>query len=120
MYLSCKVCFRVFVVCALLSLAFALPAFAMTLPVQGKVQNSTETFTGTATVHWRGDGNIVLATSKGVSCKGDFAFVNHREGNGTVKCEDGRLGTFEFVSAGFSGTGSGKIEQERFDFHIGK
>lgn len=119
MYPSFKVCFVAFAACALFSSAFILPAYSMNLPIQGKVQNSTETFTGTATVHLTGDGSLILATSKGVACTGDFAFKTRREGSGTVKCEDGRLGSFEFVSAGFTGSGSGRIAEENFAFRIG-
>jgi len=119
MFLLWKTSFRVVTACALIFLAFTLPAAAMNLPIEGKVQNSTETFTGTATVHLTGDGVLVLATSKGVACKGNFAFVSRREGNGTVACEDGRLGSFQFVSAGFGGSGSGNIDKEHFDFRIG-
>lgn len=120
MYLPFKVCCRLLAACLLIFLVSTLPAYAISLPIEGKVQNSTETFTGTATVHLTGDGFLTLATSKGVACKGDFAYVTRQEGNGKVMCEDGRTGSFQFVSAGFSGSGSGEIAKEHFDFRIGK
>ncbi|KHK01557.1 hypothetical protein NY78_3078 [Desulfovibrio sp. TomC] len=46
--------------------------------------------------------------------------MSQQEGNGTVTCEDGRLGSFVFVTAGLSGSGSGKIGAEDFEFRIGK
>lgn len=92
----------------------------MSLPIRGAVKNSTETFTGTATVHLNGEGNLKLATSKGIACMGNFAFESWSKGSGKVQCEDGRLGTFAFVTGGFSGSGSGKIADESFDFIIGK
>jgi hypothetical protein len=117
---SCKVGFQSFVVAAIAVLAFIAPAYAISLPIQGEVLNSTENFTGMAIVHILGDGNLTLTTNKGVKCKGDFVHTSQREGKGTVICEDGRLGTFAFVTAGFSGTGTGKIGAENFDFRIGK
>ncbi|WP_300156281.1 hypothetical protein [Solidesulfovibrio sp.] len=120
MYDSFKLCCRVIAAFAVVFLVFASPAYSMTLPIHGAVLNSTETFTGKATVHFWGDGNLTLTTNKGVMCKGDFVHASQQKGSGTVTCEDGRLGTFEFVTAGFSGTGAGMIGPEHFNFRIGK
>jgi len=98
----------------------SVPVHALSLPVQGKVQSSTETFAGTAVVHLSGDGSIKLLTSRGVNCEGVFGYVTRKEGRGTVMCEDGRKGSFGFVSAGFSGSGAGIIDNENFEFRIGK
>jgi len=92
----------------------------MTFPIHGVVLNSTETFTGKATVHFLGDGDLTLTTNRGVLCKGNFVHASQQKGNGTVTCEDGRLGSFDFVTAGFSGAGSGRIGTEKFNFRIGK
>ncbi|MYL83501.1 hypothetical protein GTA51_10230 [Desulfovibrio aerotolerans] len=97
----------------------AVPAQAISLPVTGEVKNSAETFTGTAVVALSGDGSIDLLTSRGVTCQGVFGYVTRKEGRGTVMCQDGRKGYFQFVSAGFSGTGAGKIDDENFEFRIG-
>jgi hypothetical protein len=102
-------------------MAFTLPARAISLPIQGEVRGSAETFTGKATVFLTGDGSLILATNQGVTCHGDFVHVTSHEGTGTVLCDDGRLGFFAFVTTGlFSGTGSGKIGLEDFEFRIGK
>ncbi|EFL51514.1 hypothetical protein DesfrDRAFT_1675 [Solidesulfovibrio fructosivorans JJ]] len=120
MYNLFKLCSQLAAAFAILFLVLIFPAHAMTLPIHGAVLNSTETFTGKATVHFWGDGNLTLTTNKGVICKGDFVHASQQKGNGTVTCEDGRLGSFEFVTAGFSGTGAGMIGAEHFDFRIGK
>jgi len=99
--------------------ALAVSALALSLPVTGEVKNSAETFAGTAVVALSGDGSIDLLTSKGVTCQGVFGYVTRKEGRGTVMCQDGRKGYFQFVSAGFSGTGAGKIDDENFEFRIG-
>jgi len=117
---SVKLCVLLVAAFAVLLCSFIVPAYAMTLPISGAVLNSTETFTGKATVHLLGDGNLILTTSKGVTCKGDFVHASQQQGSGTVACEDGRLGAFHFVTAGFSGTGSGTIGTESFHFRIGK
>jgi len=120
MYNLFKLIFQLAAAFAVLFLVCIFPAHSMTLPIHGAVLNSTETFTGMATVHFWGDGNLTLTTNKGVTCKGDFVHASQQKGNGTVTCEDGRLGSFEFVTAGFSGTGSGIIGTENFHFRIGK
>ncbi|MGD9609959.1 MAG: hypothetical protein AB7U59_11170 [Desulfovibrionaceae bacterium] len=120
MYHAFKLCSQLAAAFAVLFLIFILPAYSMTLPIHGAVLNSTETFTGKAKVYFWGDGNLTLTTNKGVTCKGDFVHASQQKGNGTVTCEDGRLGSFVFVTAGFSGTGSGIIGTENFNFRIGK
>jgi len=120
MYRLFKWCFPSAVAFTIVFVISTFPAHAISLPIQGQVLDSTETFTGMATVHFSGEGNLTLLTNKGVACKGGFVHVSQQEGNGTVTCEDGRLGSFAFVTAGFSGTGSGIIGTEKFDFRIGK
>jgi hypothetical protein len=117
-----NICFQVIAACGFILLPFLSPAYALSinLPIQGEVHDSTETFNGTATVSLSGDGSLILATNTGVACKGNFVHVSQQEGNGTVVCEDGRLGSFAFVTAGLSGFGSGKIADEDFEFRIGK
>ncbi|WP_075354927.1 hypothetical protein [Desulfovibrio sp. DV] len=117
-----KTCFQLVAACGFILLVSISPAYSLSinLPIKGEVHNSPETFTGTATVSLSGDGSLILATNTGVACKGNFVHVSHQEGNGTVTCEDGRLGSFVFVTAGMSGFGSGKIADEDFEFRIGK
>jgi len=92
---------------------------AMTLPVRGQVQNSPETFSGTATGHLDGGGNLQMLSSKGAVCKGNFVYVNHRQGEGVFNCDDGRSGPFTFVSTGTAGTGYGTLDNQRFTFTFG-
>lgn len=99
---------------------FVFPAHSMDLPIHGAVTNSSEVFSGMATVYFWGDGNLTLTTNKGVTCTGDFVHASQQKGHGTVSCDDGRLGVFDFVTAGFTGSGAGMIGAEHFDFRIGK
>lgn len=101
-------------------IVLVFPAHSMNLPIQGEVANSTEVFSGMATVYLLGDGNLTLTTNKGVTCTGKFVHASQQKGHGTVICDDGRLGVFEFVTAGFTGSGAGMIGAEHFDFRIGK
>ena len=120
MYRALNVCSQSVAAAIIISLVFILPAYAISLPIHGEVHNSSENFTGMATVHFNGEGDLTLTTNKGVKCKGGFVHASQQVGNGTVSCEDGRLGSFEFVTAGFSGSGSGIIGTENFNFRIGK
>lgn len=97
-----------------------LSACSLTLPVKGTVQNSDETFTGTATGYLDRSGILKVVTSKGAVCEGDFVYVTNRQGEGVFTCDDGRSGPFEFVSTGTKGTGYGDLGGERFTFTFGK
>lgn len=96
-----------------------LSACSMTLPVRGQVQNTNETFTGTATGYMDGGGDLTIVSSKGVTCTGSFVYVTRRNGEGVFNCDDGRTGPFEFVSTGSRGTGYGDLGGERFTFTFG-
>lgn len=97
-----------------------LQGCSMTLPVKGQVQNSAETFTGTATGYLDGGGNLKIVSSKGAVCEGNFVYVNRRQGSGVFDCDDKRSGPFEFVSTGSRGTGYGSLGGERFTFTFGE
>lgn len=109
---------RLHMVAAVLTLS-ALQGCSMTLPVQGQVQNSTETFSGTATGYLDGGGNLKIVSSKGAVCEGNFVYTSSREGKGIFHCDDKRSGPFEFVSTGTRGTGTGDLGGERFIFTFG-
>jgi hypothetical protein len=103
----------------LVAIAAILAGCSMTLPVRGKVQNSDETFSGTATGYIDGGGDMTLVSSKGAVCKGNFVYVTGRNGEGVFSCDDGRSGPFQFVSTGKRGTGYGDLGGQRFTFTFG-
>ncbi len=96
-----------------------LSACSVALPVRGQIQNSDETFTGTATGGLSGSGTLTIDSSKGAHCSGNFVYVTGRTGQGVFSCNDGRTGPFEFVSTGMSGTGYGDLGGQRFTFTFG-
>jgi hypothetical protein len=100
-------------------ISFAVVGCSMTLPVRGQVQSTQETFSGTATGHMDGGGNLQMVSSKGAVCRGNFVYVNHRQGGGVFTCDDGRSGPFTFVSTGSAGTGYGTLDNQRFIFTFG-
>lgn len=100
--------------------AILVSACSMTLPVKGTVQNTNETFTGTATGYIDRSGVLTIVTSEGATCDGDFVYVTSRQGEGVFTCDDGRSGPFQFVSTGTKGTGHGDLGGERFTFTFGK
>ena len=91
----------------------------LTLPVQGIVQNSRETFSGSATGFSDGSGYLDVYTSTGVTCRGNFLYTTRRTGRGVFQCSDGRSGPFNFVSTGYSGIGEGSLGTEYFTFTFG-
>lgn len=99
--------------------AALLSACSLTLPVQGVVQGTKETFTGTATGGVDGSGTLTITSNTGVTCKGNFVYVNQREGRGTFTCTDGNTGPFDFVSTGTRGTGQGDLGGRKFTFTFG-
>ena len=105
----------------LLSLsAWALCACSVTLPVRGQFETASEAFTGTATGRMDGAGELKVVGDRGSVCSGNFVYVTSREGQGTLTCQDGRSGPFEFVSTGMRGTGHGQLAGQRFTFTFGK
>lgn len=92
---------------------------AMTVPVNGQVQNSGETFSGTATGYTDGGGTLKIVSSGGAVCAGNFVYVTPREGEGVFNCDDGRSGPFQFVSTGTRGTGYGDLGGSRLTFTFG-
>lgn len=96
-----------------------LAACSLTLPVQGYVQNSDESFSGSATGYLDGSGNLTIVSSKGTHCSGNFVYVTQRRGEGVFVCADGRSGPFWFVSTGFRGTGYGTLGGRNFTFTFG-
>jgi hypothetical protein len=97
-----------------------LAACSMTLPVQGLIQSSSETFTGVATGYLDGGGDLKIVSSKGATCQGNFVYINSRQGRGIFTCDDKRTGPFEFVSTGTRGTGTGDMSNgERLIFTFG-
>lgn len=92
----------------------------MTLPVKGQVQESEETFSGTATGYSDGSGVLKIVSSLGAVCTGNFVYVTRREGSGVFTCDDKRSGPFEFVSTGTRGTGRGNLGGQRFIFTFGQ
>ena len=102
------------------SIALALGGCTLTLPVRGVVQNTPETFQGTATGHIDGAGELTITTSSGATCRGTFVYVTGRQGEGTFQCSDGRSGPFRFVSTGMRGTGEGDLGGQRITFSFGR
>jgi hypothetical protein len=100
--------------------AFLLTAgCSMTLPVTGMVESTGEQFSGKATGHLDGAGELTIKSNKGATCTGRFVYVNSREGSGTFTCDDGRSGPFTFVSTGSRGTGKGTLNGQPFTFTFG-
>jgi hypothetical protein len=99
--------------------ASLLAGCTATADVRGVVQNSNETFTGTATGYMDGSGTLTITSSKGTHCTGNFVYATSRNGEGVFQCSDGRSGPFTFVSTGRRGTGHGTLGGQTFTFTFG-
>jgi hypothetical protein len=95
-------------------------ATTLTLPVAMAMQNSAERFTGTATGHTDGAGEVEVTSTAGQKCVGRFVYINGRQGSGTLTCEDGRNGAFDFVSTGSRGVGQGQISGQPLTIVFGR
>lgn len=104
---------------AVFGASFALSACAVTLNVRGQVDRSTETFTGTILANIDRDGTIEVVSNRGVRCRGQYVVVTRREGSGTLTCDDGRSGPFQFAAVGTRGTGSGRLGGDTMTFTFG-
>jgi hypothetical protein len=106
--------------CAMiLMLASLIAGCSLTLPVRGQVQNTNETFAGTATGYMDGAGDLTIVSNMDATCTGNFVYVNSRQGEGVFNCDDGRSGPFSFVSTGKRGTGQGTLGGQNFTFTFG-
>ena len=101
------------------SAALLLSACSMTLPVEGRLQQSNETFKGQATGYLDRTGVLSIVTNTGVACTGKFVYISSRDGEGIFDCSDGRSGPFQFASTGTRGTGTGKIDDKSLTFTFG-
>ena len=102
-----------------LMFGLATAGCSMTLPVTGQMTTGEETFSGKATGYLDGAGTLELTSTKGKQCKGTFIYVTHRNGAGTFTCKNGQSGSFEFVSTGTRGTGTGHLGSQEFTFTFG-
>lgn len=81
----------------------------------GTIENTHETFIGTAAENWPNKPTLEIITNTGARCVGDIRSVSDREGQGHLHCSDGRRGAFGIVStdlsgaAGFGDLGGGRI-----------
>jgi hypothetical protein len=102
-----------------LLIGLLLTGCSMTLPVKGGFESGAVTFTGTATGYMDGSGTLKLVASNGLTVAGTFIYVTRREGQGTFTASDGRSGSFQFVSTGRRGTGTGNLGTDRVTFSFG-
>lgn len=102
--------------CSILAVALAVSACSVTLNVRGQVDRSAETFTGTIIANLDRDGTMQVVSNRGVRCSGQYVVVTRREGAGTLTCDDGRSGPFQFAAVGTRGTGSGRLGGETMTF----
>ncbi len=103
----------------LLSFLICLCGCSMTLPVKGRFESGNVTFIGTATGYLDGSGTLSMTSNNGLKIEGNFVYVTRRNGEGTFTCSDGRSGSFQFVSTGKRGTGTGHLGNDRVTFTFG-
>ena len=104
--------------CVLLALTQAACADSVTSSLSGTTEDGTEKFSGSAITSISGTGTLTIARESGPSCSGPFVYVLHRLAKGTLRCSDGQAGSFELVSTGVRGTGSGSFGSRRFTFEF--
>jgi hypothetical protein len=93
------------------------------MSVTGKILKNNEQFSGTAKGKFFSTSGVMDVTSdKGARCTGKFIYFKDRiQGVGVFKCNDGREGTFRFVTTGNEGNGIGKTSQgEDIKFYFNK
>ena len=99
----------------------ALAACTTTTSLSGKMERTGETFSGAVagSGYREGSGHLTLVSSLDTRCEGDFTYTSRRRGEGVLSCRDGRTGAFHLSGAGSSGTGSGELNGQRFNFVFG-
>jgi hypothetical protein len=107
------------VYCVLLASTLGACASSTTSSLYGTTEDGAEKFSGSTTTSVSGVGTLTIASEAGLSCSGRFVYVLHRLAKGTLNCANGQSGSFELISAGGRGTGSGTFGSRRFTFDFG-
>ena len=98
--------------------ALALTACATVSPLNGRMEMTGETFTGTVTGMGPrgGSGDLTLVSSQGGTCRGSFVYTSRRRAEGVLTCSDGRSGPFHLAAIASTGSGFGELRGSRFTF----
>jgi hypothetical protein len=96
--------------------AATLAACSEKADVHGQTNSYSETFSGVAKNCDSKRGKLMLDSSRGVTCGGDFTHKSEHVAIGTMNCSDGRAGTFTLNSDSHGGSGSGVLNNEPFTF----
>ncbi|MGB0799414.1 MAG: hypothetical protein ACPGRD_08865 [Planktomarina sp.] len=80
--------------------------------------DGSEVFKGETHGQAYGDGVLTLRSKKGVTCVGTYRHHSQKGGEGKFKCSDGRDGSFNFKTRGFSAKGTGQVNGETFTFVV--
>jgi hypothetical protein len=99
----------------------SITACTTTTSLSGKMERSAETFSGTVSGsgYREGTGHLTLRSSLDTTCEGDFTYTSRRRGEGVLGCRDGRTGAFHLSGARESGSGTGELNGQRFNFVFG-
>lgn len=90
--------------------------------ISGQSEDGSLEFFGEATtdgVSGTGILSIELANDfvrTGIFCDGKYVYTSLRKAEGTFACNDGRTGAFDFVAAGRSAIGKGRLGTSPFTF----
>jgi hypothetical protein len=101
------------------TLAAALTGTCAARSIEGMVEGGGEVFSGGSFREIDGGGVLTVRSSRGAICTGEFVYVRVRQGEGTFRCSDGRIGPFQFAATARGGTGTGHFGSKRFVFSFG-
>jgi hypothetical protein len=89
-----------------------------TIPVNGRMERSEETFQGNIAGSGLrgGTGELVLSSSRKTTCRGTFVNTTRLRGEGALNCDDGRTGWFRIAGSRGVGNGLGELSGSRFTF----
>ncbi len=101
-----------------IALACLVAGCNASIPVNGRMERSDESFQGTiaGSGYRAGTGELVLVSSHKATCRGSFTNISRRHGEGVLNCDDGRTGSFRLAGSGGVGSGTGELAGQRFTF----
>lgn len=89
-------------------------------PVSGRIADTDEIFIGTypSNALTGASGEMKLTSNKGANCRATLEEVNTLSRQGVITCDDGRSGTFKFITDAYfvSTVGYGEIGGKAFSF----
>lgn len=102
-----------------LGCAAIIAGCSATISVTGGLTDGSETFAGNGEAAMSRTAPFNVTSSNGANCSGAFQMESFTAGTGTISCNDGRTGTFDWQSQAGKMIGNGTLSGQSFNLTMG-